>query len=284
MKHVSTLNEIRQCVRQWRREGLRIGLVPTMGYFHQGHLSLMAHARPLCDKLVVSLFVNPIQFGPKEDLAAYPRDLDRDASMAEEVGVDVLFCPTAAEMYDQDFQTTVNVTTLAEGLCGASRPGHFTGVATVVTKLFNLITPHFAVFGEKDLQQLAVIRRIVEDLNVDVEIIGHPIVREADGLAMSSRNTYLTPAERAVAGCLFAVIQAARQRVAEADRPVSAAEIEATGRAMIESHPGWCVDYLKVVQRSTLQASDVINQDSVLALAVKVNNRVRLIDNAGLWR
>ena len=284
MNIISLLADIRECGHQWRQAGLRIGLVPTMGYFHEGHLALMRHARQMCDRLVVSHFVNPIQFGPKEDLAAYPRDFDRDTRMAEGVGVDVLFCPSAAEMYGPDFQTTVSLTGLTEGLCGASRPSHFTGVATVVSKLFHLTVPHVAVFGEKDLQQLAVIRRLVEDLNFDIEIVGHPIVREADGLAMSSRNTYLTPTERAVAGCLFAVIKAARQRVSEANQPVAAAEIEATGRATIEANAGWIVDYIKVVQRKSLKSSDYVDQESVLALAVKVNNRVRLIDNAELWQ
>ena len=195
MKIVSTVKEVREYVNTWKKEGNTVGFVPTMGYLHEGHMSLVDAAGEN-DKVVVSIFVNPMQFGPTEDLASYPRDLERDAKMCEEHGVDLIFHPTPEEMYGDNFYSYVDMNTLTEELCGLSRPVHFRGVCTVVTKLFNIVTPDKAYFGQKDAQQLAIIRRMVKDLNMPLEIVGCPIVREADGLAKSSRNTYLSADER----------------------------------------------------------------------------------------
>ena len=282
MKVIRTAEEIRHQVDSWRGAGHKIGLVPTMGYFHQGHQALMQWAKEHCDRVITSLFVNPIQFGPGEDLEAYPRDFQRDSSLAEEKGVDVLFCPEVAEMYGDDFQTTVRVGRLSQGLCGASRPGHFDGVATVVTKLFNMINPHVAVFGSKDYQQLTIIRQLVRDLDFAIEIHGHPIVREPDGLAMSSRNTYLDEEERSIATCLYQTLEQAREMVASAGGALSAAEVERMARESIERHPQCRVEYASVVHHRTLVAMEIADANSVLALAVRVNGRVRLIDNCPL--
>ena len=203
MEIISDPKEMLARAYEWRGQELKIALVPTMGYFHRGHLSLMEYGKTVSDKLVVSLFVNPAQFGPSEDLDRYPRDLERDAAQAREVGVDVLYTPAAAAMYPRGYQTYVEVEQLSQGLCGASRPGHFRGVATVVLKLFNQVQPDTAIFGEKDYQQLAVIKRMAADLDLTVKVVGRSIVREADGLAMSSRNTYLNPEERTAALCLY---------------------------------------------------------------------------------
>jgi pantoate--beta-alanine ligase len=232
-------------------------------------------------KVVVSLFVNPTQFGPQEDLAAYPRNLERDQSLAAQEGVAVLFIPEAAAMYPQGFQTTVTVgEELTSPLCGASRPGHFTGVATVVCKLLSLVRPHLAVFGEKDMQQLAVIRRMNADLNLGVEIIGHPTVREPDGLAMSSRNTYLSSEERASALSLSQALTLGRRLVAQGHRASS--DLIAHLRDFIHSFPHTAVDYISVVHRHTLQDMAEVQEESILALAVKIGGRVRLIDNGPL--
>ncbi len=203
MEIVSDPRDMQAVSLAWRRLDRRIALVPTMGFFHDGHLSLMHYGREHGDRLVVSLFVNPAQFGPAEDLNRYPRDLAHDEALAREAGVDVLYTPAAADMYPAGYQTYVTVEDLSRPMCGATRPGHFRGVATVVLKLFHQVLPHLAIFGEKDYQQLAVIKRMVADLNVPVEVAGRPIVREADGLAMSSRNAYLSPEERGAALCLF---------------------------------------------------------------------------------
>jgi pantoate--beta-alanine ligase len=279
VKLIEKIEEVVRVTGGWREEGQRIVLVPTMGWFHEGHLSLMRLARSLGTRTIVSLFVNPIQFGPREDLAAYPRDLDRDRRLAEQEGVDALFAPAVAEMFEPEFQTRVALSTISQGLCGADRPGHFDGVATIVTKLFHLTTPHVAVFGEKDLQQLALIRRMVRDLNFQVEIVGHPIVREQDGLALSSRNSYLTAAERRSALCLSQAIAQARDIVRRAGRSTSVTDLIAGAITYIDAHEGCQVDYVSIVDRWTLVPSTEINQDSVMALAVKINGRVRLIDN-----
>lgn len=279
MKLIEQSEEVVRVTGGWREEGQRIVLVPTMGWFHEGHLSLMRLARSLGTKNIVSLFVNPIQFGPREDLAAYPRDLDRDRRLAEQEGVDALFAPAVEEMFESEFQTRVTLSTISQGLCGADRPGHFDGVATIVTKLFHLMVPHVAVFGEKDLQQLALIRRMVRDLNFQVEIVGHPIVREQDGLALSSRNSYLTAAERQTALCLSQAIGQARDIVRRSGKSASVADLIAGATAFINAHEGCQVDYVSIVDRWTLLPSTEIDQDSVMALAVKINGRVRLIDN-----
>jgi len=264
----------------WSRKviasGKTIALVPTMGYFHEGHLSLMRLAHSLADHVAVSLFVNSLQFGPNEDLARYPRNMERDARLAENEKVDVLFVPSEKEMYLQDFNTSVKVEDITATLCGSRRPGHFAGVSTVVAKLFNIIIPHVAVFGQKDFQQLQVVRKMVRDLNFNVEIVAHPIVREADDLAMSSRNTYLSEEERGKALCLYRSIQHAKARISAGER--DARQLKAEIRDIISANPGVVIDYIAVVDKDTLSDKDVIDSLSVLALAVKVGS-TRLIDN-----
>jgi len=262
------------------REGRTIGLVPTMGFFHVGHLSLMRRVAELCDTVVVSLFVNPTQFGPNEDLNRYPRDFERDMELVRKEPVAVVFAPTPELMYGAGFQTEVQVKRLSTYLCGASRPGHFAGVATVVTKLFNIVRPEVAVFGEKDFQQLAIIRRLVADLNIPVRIVGHPIVREADGLAMSSRNANLDPANRAAALSLSTALQLVR---AEAARGVRAtAELGRMAAHHIHSFTGTAIDYASFVDGDSLEAVETVDARTILALAVHVDGKagkVRLIDN-----
>ena len=253
-----------------------IALVPTMGYFHEGHLSLMRLASSLADRVVVSLFVNSLQFGPSEDLNRYPRDLERDSRMAADINVDVLFVPDKREIYEPDFNTRVRVDSITDTLCGRQRPGHFEGVTTVVAKLFNIVKPHFAVFGQKDFQQLSVIRKMVRDLNWDIKIVGHPIVREKDGLAMSSRNTYLSDEERGKSLCLYKAISHAKKRF---DNGLKDAELlKSEIRDIILANPGVSVDYISVVDKYNLSEKDMIDANSVLALAVKVG-KTRLIDN-----
>lgn len=276
MEIISDPAQMRQMAQDWREAGQKIALVPTMGYFHEGHLALMRYGRDAADRLVVSLFVNPTQFGPQEDLARYPRDLERDSGLAREVGVDVLYTPPAEAMYPPGYQTYITVEELSRGLCGASRPGHFRGVATVVLKLLNQVQPHTAIFGEKDYQQLQVIRRLVADLNVPVQIEGRPIVREADGLAMSSRNTYLAPEERASALCLFRAIGAARELALSGTR--SRNSILEAVRRIITTTPHTRIDYLALVHPDTLEEVETISPAARLALAVLVG-RTRLIDN-----
>jgi pantoate--beta-alanine ligase len=261
----------------WRTQGAKIILVPTMGFFHQGHLSLMEYGRTLGDRLVVSLFVNPTQFGPQEDFDRYPRDPERDAALARQVGVDVLYTPEVAAMYPAGYQTYVEVEGLTQGLCGASRPGHFKGVATVVLKLFHQVQPHVAIFGEKDYQQLAVIRRLAADLDLPLEIVGCPIVREPDGLAMSSRNTYLGPEEREAALGLYRGIQAARELVATGEN--SREKILAAVRQLITQNPLSSIDYLALVDPETLTEVEALRGSARLALAIWVG-KTRLIDNA----
>lgn len=265
---------------RWSNEviagGKALALVPTMGYFHAGHLSLMRQAGRLADHVVVSLFVNSLQFGPREDLSRYPRDLQRDARLAENEKVDILFVPTSEEMYAPDFNTRVRVNGITDTLCGQQRPTHFEGVTTVVAKLFNIIKPHCAVFGQKDFQQLSVIRKMVRELNWDIEIFAHPIVREDDGLAMSSRNTYLSSEERSKALCLNKAIQHAKARFADGldDPDLLISEI----RDIISANSGVSIDYISVVDKDTLSDKEVIDSQSVLALAIKVGG-TRLIDN-----
>lgn len=266
---------------RWSNEviagGKALALVPTMGYFHAGHLSLMRQAGRLADHVVVSLFVNSLQFGPREDLSRYPRDLQRDARLAENEKVDILFVPTSEEMYAPDFNTRVRVNGITDTLCGQQRPTHFEGVTTVVAKLFNIIKPHCAVFGQKDFQQLSVIRKMVRELNWDIEIFAHPIVREDDGLAMSSRNTYLSSEERSKALCLNKAIQHAKARFADGldDSDLLISEI----RDIISANSGVSIDYISVVDKDTLSDKEVIDSQSVLALAIKVGG-TRLIDNS----
>lgn len=272
--------EMQAWSRAKARAGQTVALVPTMGYFHEGHLSLMRRAATLCDAVVVSLFVNPTQFGPNEDLDRYPRDFERDMDLVNREKVTAVFAPTPGLMYPPGFQTEVRVKHLATHLCGLSRPVHFAGVATVVTKLFNVVLPDVAVFGEKDYQQLAIIRRLVADLNLPVRIVGHPIVREADGLAMSSRNANLDPANRPAALSLFTALQLARSQAARGVR--STAELARLLEHHIHSFAGTAIDYVSFVDGDSLEAVEAVDERTVLALAVFVDGRagkVRLIDN-----
>jgi len=281
VKQISSIAEMNSLSAKWRQAGERIGLVPTMGYFHNGHLALMQESVRQCDKTVVSLFVNPIQFGPKEDLETYPRDLDRDREMAHSQGVDVLYHPDVKDMYPQAFQTSIHVDRLTEGLCGGKRPGHFDGVCTVVNKLFNQVRPHMAIFGEKDFQQLAVIRRMVTDLDIGIKIVGYPTVREQDGLAMSSRNSYLDREQRQKALCLSQAIQYAREKIA-ANRTTGIRQLEQEIKSRIESEDGFTVDYVSIVDGDSLIPCDLADENSILLLAVYVDGSVRLIDNGKL--
>lgn len=276
MKLIHDVQEMQQAMLQAKRSGTRIVFVPTMGFLHEGHASLLREGRSRGDLLVLSIFVNPTQFGPHEDLDKYPRNLDGDCALAEACGVDYVFAPTAQGMYPAGFQTTVSLGPLTEPLCGASRPGHFNGVAVVVTKLFGIVQPDSALFGKKDFQQLAIIRQMVTDLNLAVEIVGMPIVREADGLAMSSRNSYLTPAQRQQALCLFRGIQAAQCLFKAGER--SAERLLSAVRTEIEAVPEAVIDYLELRNETTLQAVDQAADDTLLALAVKIG-ATRLIDN-----
>lgn len=268
--------ELQRICLGWRESGDRIGFVPTMGYFHAGHLALMDAAKARAKRLVVSLFVNPTQFGPTEDLAAYPRDFERDAALAAEHGADVLFAPEREAMY-QGPDVWVDVPQVAAHLCGASRPGHFRGVATVVAKLLLLVQPHVAVFGEKDRQQLAVIRAMSRQLFLNVDIEGHPIVREADGLAMSSRNVYLTAAERAVAPNIYQGLLFARERIMAGER--DAARLAQALREFYAAHvPEGRVDYATFVDTETMAPVTAVTGPVVLAVAVYLG-KARLIDN-----
>jgi pantoate--beta-alanine ligase len=280
MEIITSIKQMTDWSRRRRAAGNRLALVPTMGYFHAGHLSLMQMAGQLADLVVVSLFVNPIQFGPAEDLARYPRNLAKDRELAEGAGVAVLFVPSAEEMYPTPPATRITVPGLGNRLCGLARPGHFDGVCTVVGKLFNLVRPDLSIFGAKDFQQLAVIRRMTIDLNWGVEIVAHPIVREDDGLAMSSRNSYLSATERASATCLYRAITKARELAAageiEVDRLL--AEVE----KVITVHDNVSIDYTALVDVATLEPQLRVGPDSLLALAVRVGT-TRLIDNALLF-
>lgn len=276
MDVVATVKDMQARADQWRRDGKKIAFVPTMGYLHDGHLALMKMARRHGDILVISIFVNPTQFGPQEDFERYPRDLPRDLKLAESVGVDVVFTPSAEEMYPQNYQTYVEVTEVSRPLCGARRPGHFRGVTTVVAKLFNIVKPHVAVFGEKDYQQLVVIRRMVQDLNMDVEVLGHPTVREKDGLAMSSRNVYLSSDERKVALRLYQSLMKAQELVSNGI--TSAAEVLQEVRSILAPDDRLVVDYAEIRDPETLEELDEINGPALLALAAFVG-KARLIDN-----
>ena len=276
MKIVHTIAEIREFVRQARLGGRTVGLVPTMGYLHQGHLELMRRARERCGLVVASIFVNPAQFGPNEDLARYPRDMERDARLVEEVGVDVIFNPPAEEMYPPGFCTCVDVERITENLCGASRPGHFRGVATVVTKLFNIVRPDVAFFGQKDAQQALVIRRMAADLNLDLEIVTVPTVREPDGLARSSRNVYLDPAQRRAAPVLARSLERAAEAVRAGERDVQ--KIRRLVEDLIRAEPLAQIDYVEIYSYPGLEPAERLQGPALLALAVKFGP-TRLIDN-----
>ena len=275
MKIVSTIQEVRECVNAWKKEGQTVGFVPTMGYLHEGHMSLVDAAREN-DKVVVSIFVNPMQFGPNEDLASYPRDLERDANMCKEHGVDLIFHPTPEEMYGENFYSYVDMNVLTQELCGLTRPIHFRGVCTVVTKLFNIVAPDKAYFGQKDAQQLAIIRRMVKDLNMPLEIIGCPIVREEDGLAKSSRNTYLSEEERKAALVLSRAVFLAKDMIEKGER--NASVILKAMTTEIEKEQLAKIDYVKAVDLDTIQQVDFIQGDVLVAIAVYIG-KTRLIDN-----
>mgnify|MGYP001071255355 FL=1 len=277
MQILKTPQDIQSQCRKWRDDGASVALVPTMGYYHAGHMDLMRHARTLADKLVVSLFVNPAQFGPGEDLAAYPRDSERDAAIARDLGVDALFTPTPEVMYAPDHATWVAVPDLARGLCGAARPVHFRGVCTVVLKLFMLTSPDVAVFGRKDWQQLAIIRRMARDLNLPVRIEGRPTVREEDGLALSSRNVYMTPEERAQAPEIRNGLLLAREMVRRGERRVPLLT-QAVLHRWAEHLPLGRPDYLSVVHPESLEPLDAVGDAALMACAVRMG-KARLIDN-----
>jgi len=279
MLTINSVSEMQQWSLQQRAAGRSIAFVPTMGFLHEGHLSLLQEGRKDGDLLVLSIFVNPAQFGVGEDYEDYPRDLAADGALAAQAGVDVIFAPTAARMYPRGYATWVDVEGITELLCGASRPGHFRGVTTVVSKLFNIVQPHIAFFGNKDFQQLAVIRRMVLDQNMPVTIVGLPIVREADGLALSSRNTYLSIEQRKQALSLSRSLAAARQLAAEG--VTDSQQILTQIRAMIEAQPEARVDYLQICHQLSLQQQPQVDADSVLLLAVFVG-KTRLIDNCFL--
>ena len=275
MKIVGTVKEVREQVKEWKKQGLSVGFVPTMGYLHEGHKSLMDAARKGNDKVVVSIFVNPMQFGPTEDLATYPRDVDHDAALCESAGVDLIFHPEAEEMYEKDFCSFVDMTGLTEGLCGKTRPIHFRGVCTVVNKLFNIVTPDHAYFGQKDGQQLAVIKRMVRDLNMDIEIVGCPIVREEDGLAKSSRNTYLSHEERKAALILSKTVALGKE-LAKTEKDAN--KVVEAMKKNIETEPLAKIDYVEAVDALSMAPVEKLEGTCMLAMAVYIG-KTRLIDN-----
>lgn len=276
MQIVTTTNEVRKQVKEWKKQGLTVGFVPTMGYLHEGHASLMKRAKEECHKVVASIFVNPMQFGENEDLDSYPRDLQADAKLCESIGVDLIFHPEVEEMYTDGFCSFVDMNGLTKELCGKSRPIHFRGVCTVVCKLFNIVTPDKAFFGQKDAQQLAVIRRMVTDLNMDIEIVGCPIIREEDGLAKSSRNTYLNADERKAALILSQTIRLGEQMVKDGE--TDAGKLVEAMKENISKEPMAKIDYVEAVSMDTIEKVDRIKGTVLVAMAVYIG-KTRLIDN-----
>lgn len=276
MKVIESIKEMKKASQDFQDKGKKIAFVPTMGYLHQGHLSLMKKGREVGDLLVTSIFVNPAQFAKGEDLERYPRDFERDKKMCEGESVDILFVPDAREIYPDGYQTYVDVKGVTKNLCGTSRPGHFRGVATVVTKLFNIVRPHYAIFGEKDFQQLVTIKRLALDLNMDVDVIGMPIVRETDGLAMSSRNSYLGQEERRAAGSIYRALQMAKKVFDEGER--SAGVLLNETRRVLEMSPLIEPEYVKLVDIETMEDIDRVENEAILAIAVRIG-KTRLIDN-----
>ena len=276
MKLAKTVAEVKEAVRQWKKEGLSIGLVPTMGYLHEGHKSLIDRAVKENDRVIVSDFVNPIQFGPKEDLASYPRDIEADCKLCEDAGADIVFNPEVEEMYAENFTTFVDTTGVTEELCGKSRPTHFRGVCTVVSKLFNISEADRAYFGQKDAQQLAVIRRMVRDLNMNIEIIGCPIIREKDGLAKSSRNTYLSKEEREAALVLSKAINAGKKMIEEGERDGD--KVLSEMRKIVEQEKLARIDYIEMVKWDSIEIHHKVDQPVLVAMAVFIG-KTRLIDN-----
>ena len=274
MQVTKTVEETRKQIKQWKKEGKTIGLVPTMGFLHEGHASLIRKCREQNDIVVVSDFVNPTQFGPNEDLEAYPRDFERDSKLCESLGADLIFAPSPEDMY-HDPHAFVSIDTLSETLCGKTRPIHFKGVCTVVTKLFHIVSPDRAYFGEKDAQQLAIIRKMVKDLNFDIEIVGCPIVREEDGLAKSSRNTYLNDKERQAALCLSRAVKTGKEVIYTG---ADAKEVLNPMKAIIEAEPLARIDYVMMVDALTMQPIEKADRDVLVAMAVYIG-KTRLIDN-----
>lgn len=274
MQVTNTVEETRKLVKQWKREGKTIGLVPTMGFLHEGHGSLIQRCREENDIVVVSDFVNPTQFGPNEDLEAYPRDFQRDSALCESLGADLIFHPQPEEMY-QNPCAYVSIDTLSETLCGKTRPIHFRGVCTVVSKLFHIVAPDKAYFGQKDAQQLAIIRKMVQDLNFDIQIVGCPIVREADGLAKSSRNTYLNEEERKAALCLSRAVRKGQEVITAG---CASETVLKEMRGIIEAEPLAVIDYVSVVDALTMQPVEKVEKDVLVAMAVYIG-KTRLIDN-----
>ena len=276
MKLVKTVKEVREIVNEWKKQGLSVGLVPTMGYLHEGHKSLIMKSVENNDRTVVSVFVNPIQFGPNEDLASYPRDIEHDKKLVESAGADLIFNPEPEEMYGSHFTTSVNTTEVTENLCGAKRPVHFGGVCTVVSKLFNIVKPDRAYFGQKDAQQLAVVKRFVKDLNFDIEIIGCPIIREADGLAKSSRNTYLNEKERQAALILSKSLKLGLEAIKNGER--SSKKVIDIITKSLNTEPLAKIDYVSIVDNENIQYIDEIKGEILCAIAVYIG-KTRLIDN-----
>jgi len=276
MKVIYVVKKMQDVSLRCKREGKRIGFVPTMGFLHEGHVSLIRKARRTSDVVVVSIFVNPVQFGPGEDLDKYPRDFERDRKVCEEAGTDIIFCPSAGEMYASDQSVFVEETRLSRGLCGKSRPGHFRGVATVVAKLFNIVQPDVAVFGQKDAQQARIIQRVVRDLNFPVEIVVAPVVREPGGIAMSSRNTYLSPLEYEQAACIHRALCLAEHLSKEGATKASIIRREMVD--VIRKTSGIKIEYVQIVSNDTLEPVNTIDGPTLVAVAVKIG-RTRLIDN-----
>jgi len=276
METFSKIDDLKKKLKEERKKGKRIGFVPTMGYLHEGHLSLVRQSVKDNDLTVVSIFVNPIQFGPGEDFERYPRDIERDKRLLEKEGVDYLFFPTSEEMYPSGFKTFVEVAELGKKLCGKSRPGHFRGVTTVVLKLFNIVQPDKAYFGQKDAQQAIIIKKMVKDLNLDVEIVVMPIVREEDGLAMSSRNVYLDEEERKNATVLYKSLKEAERMIKEGER--DAEKVINRMREIVMSYPKALIDYIEIVDTEELNPVNPIKGKVLIALAVYIG-KARLIDN-----
>ena len=271
-----TVNEVKAQVREWKSQGLSVGLVPTMGYLHEGHQSLIKRAVAENDRVVVSVFVNPIQFAPNEDLETYPRDLEADCALCESTGAAMVFHPEPEEMYGDDFTTFVDMTGVTKELCGKSRPTHFRGVCTVVNKLFNIAMPDRAYFGQKDAQQLAVIRRMVRNLNMNLEVVGCPIIREADGLAKSSRNTYLSAEERKAALVLSKAVYTGEKMIKDGER--DGEKVLAAMRELIEAEPLAKIDYVEMVKWDSIEIHHEIDGPVLVAIAVYIG-KTRLIDN-----
>lgn len=281
MEIIESIYQMKATVKNLKNQGKKVGFVPTMGYLHEGHLSLVKACRRETDIVVVSIFVNPLQFGPKEDFDLYPRDLERDRAMLEREGVDYLFYPSAQEMYPDNYKTYVEVTELQDSLCGRSRPGHFRGVATVVLKLFNIVSPDMAYFGQKDAQQAVIIRRMVRDLNLDVEIKVMPIVRNADGLALSSRNTYLSAEERKASLAIPRSLEEATRLIEKGENDCHI--IKKKMEEIIKAEPRLKIDYIEIVDPEELRPLEKITDEALIALAVYCG-QTRLIDNLRISR